>query len=889
MMKRRTTRTRALSALLTLALLLTLVPTAFAASCPKGGSHTVESGKWEIIREANCHEKGVRRGKCTKCEEVIYEDIEIRSNNHDAVCTDNGDGRTHTATCPYHPDTYSNKIEEHTFVNGRCTKCLAVDYGAVKLSLPKDLERYIAIDDEEAELSLGDVSLLLGSADVTDDYNLAYNWYYEGKSIGSGETYELPASVIREEGDYTYVCFVMAYPKRDPSSKPISASCTVTVRVRTLITASAMVSSEDVYMDLGDTNSRTPIAVSEQIYDAVYDVSTGEPDYVVFGTKPVSKAGKLDCGTGKYYFDASNNQNDLDDVRFEPDAENTGIYVINFTVFDTKGKSFPGTLTFTVEQSLGDLDVLLVTTKGEAVDLDSEDFQDFWLNTYSQGELSRVTFTSLPAASKGVFYYGYTSASRPGTRVKADDSFYIEPTSKQEGLDGVTFVPDSRFSGYVSIPFEAYGVNNRGKQTYLDGDLCVFVSDGEVEDVICTTTGTDVTELDAEDFLEVYQDAVDSKSTGFYIQLLEAPASGTLYVNYTGGSRDTKLTDTNVADYPLYYSNTRGDEIGDVSYLPGKASTDEVRYVAYDAKGEMRYIGRILFRTVRSDLSISYTAPSAGVSFKSSDFTKVLGISGEEAYLTFTQPASGTLYFSKTGSASDGVQVKTGDKYYLEYDLMSVSNLIFVPKAGQTGVVSIPFTAYDEDGVAATGTVKITIQSQSVGYTRSFTDVKKSDWFYTPVMDLAEAKIIDGVTPTTFNPSGEVTYGQALKLILLAAGYPKQVEPAGNNWAVNYLKLAQSEGILTQNVDLSRKITRYAIAEMAAKAMRLPKPTSTQSPFTDMTMNNPAAPFVLALYEAGIVGGTEQADGTYKYYGVNSIIRSEFAKIIWGINNYMAD
>ena len=884
-MKQKTIYRRGLSLLLAMILAASLLPAALAAdSCSQGGAHIVSS--WETIREANCHETGVRRGTCVRCGGMVYEDIPMNAANHDAICTDNGDGQTHTATCSYHP-IYAGVKEPHTFVNGRCTKCAAVDYSQVTVSLPKGLEVYVDLNDTTAELSVGNVSLTIGTADVTDEYTLSYNWYYQTALVGTGESYQLPAASTSKEADYEYVCFVMAMPKKG-STQSINASCTVKVHVRDLVEAYAAVSTEDVYFALGDINSRTGISVAQQIYDEVYAASDSYPSHVIFGTKPISKVGDLKVTAGvPYYFSTVGGQASLDAQRFEPDRNNTGAYVINYTAYDSRGRTYPGTLTITVEQSLGNMDVLYTTTKGTAVDLRAEDFDTFWRNTYAQGTLTLVSFTRLPSTSQGALYYGYASASRPGSRVKERETFYTLPTRQnQNALDDVTFVPDSRYTGYVTIPFEAYGQNNRGASTYLSGSMCLFISEGAVRSVNYSVSAGGSVTLREADFLSVYQAVTGSKSSGFYIQLLEVPAYGTLYLNYTGNIRDTRLTAANVASHPLYYSNSRADEINDVTYLSSGSASEKVRYVAYDTKGTLLYVGSISFG--RGDVTVSYTAGSTGVGFASSDFEKALGLTSITAagtYLTFSPPTSGTLTYTKTGAG--GTAITANDKFYLGTDVTNVSNLFYTPKAGQTGVISIPFTACQPNGVSTSGTVRITVRTS---YTKRFTDVKSTDWFYTYVMDLAEAGVINGMTPTTYQPNSEVTYGQALKLIMMATGYSDlTVKTSGKHWASGFLAAAQRDGLLSTSVTesyLDRKITRYTIAEIADKAMRLPQTGLKASPFSDMAMTVSSAPSVLALYEAGIVEGTKRSDGTVRFYGVNSITRSEMATIVWRINNY---
>ena len=870
-MKHKMLHRRALSLLLTGLMLLSMIPTALAAvTCPACGSGNCTK---DVHLEANCHEKGVDRYICRSYGKTSLQETAINKNNHDAECEDNGDGKTHTAECPY--DNYYNEEEEHTFADGRCTKCFAVDYSDVEISVPSKLEIYVGLDAEDAKLSLGDVALYVGKTDISDDYDLTYNWYRGGKLVGSGETYTLPADDTAEEDDLEFVCFVMAMPKTDVNARSLNASCTVTVYVRELVTAYAAVSTEDLYFDLDDTNNRTSVSIIDQIYNAVYDASAGYPDYVVFDKHPSTKVGSLDCVEGREYSFDEDASRYLGDLRFVPSEDTTGSYTINFTAYDTKNKSYFGTLTITVERTLGDMDIYYTATKGDIVDFDAEDFSNFWLDTYGNGYLISVSFPELPAASSGVLYFGYTSSSRPGTKVRTDDTFYYEPGKNEDEID-LTFVPAGKFTGYVTLPFEAYGKNNKNSSSYMDGTMYIFVSDGSVEDVSYRVTGSSVT-LNAADFLDVYRDAADEKATALSIQFLQLPENGSLYVDYTGSAKDTELTEKNVSDYLFHYSSERDAEIGDVTFVPGSAARDTATYIAYDSKGELQYIGTVSF--AKGDLTVTYRSTSAGVSFKSADFEKVLGLSSPKVALSFTLPANGTLYYNYTGAA--GVKVSSKDTYYLSTGTPGVSSLTYVPKAGQSGVVSIPFTATDLNGNKLSGTVKITVTSTTA--VKTFTDVKSTDWFYTYVTDLATAGIINGMTDTTFEPNGEVTYGQALKMIMLATGYNIQ-QGTGGNWAKPFYDKALQDGLLSKTVsDLNRKIDRHTIAEIAAKAMKLPATTLKTSPFSDS--NNQ---YAMALYEAGIITGSILSDGRVMYYGVNSIRRSEIAAIIWRINNYYA-
>ena len=56
-------------------------------------------------------------------------------------------------------------------------------------------------------------------------------------------------------------------------------------------------------------------------------------------------------------------------------------------------------------------------------------------------------------------------------------------------------------------------------------------------------------------------------------------------------------------------------------------------------------------------------------------------------------------------------------------------------------------------------------------YDWSFPDVPKGRWYYDYVMELSEAEVINGRTDGTYAPNLPTTTGEALKLILLAAGH----------------------------------------------------------------------------------------------------------------------
>lgn len=766
-MRFNTIRRRLLSALLTAAMVLTMAPPALAAECPNG-AHTF--GPTAVTVPATCHTSGVQKRVCTRCGKAELAETPVDPNNHEAVCTDNGDGLTHAARCPY--DGYVNAREAHTFQNGRCAKCLAVNYSDVKISLPENLEIYANLGSTDAKLTLGAVSLTLGGADITGNYTLTYNWYYRGSSVGSGESYTLPASITSQEGEYAYVCFVMAIPKNDVNQRSVNASCTVTVQVRDLISAYAAVKCQDQEYLLSATNSHTTQSVANQIYAAVAARSSAAPSHVVFSAAPASTLGTFSAVAGASYgFSAASGA--LGSIRFLPGGSATGSFTVNFTAYDVRGGAYPGVLTIHVEQALSSGDIVYTAAKGGVISFDREDFAAFWKRTYSGGSLVSVSFPAMPAAREGALYCGYTSPARPGSPAAAGESYYYAPASASQQPLSMTFVPAPSFTGYAAIPFSAYGYNNQGSAIYLDGSVYLFISDGSIKSISYKAPQGGSVRLASGDFLSVFRTVTGQTGSDFTVQFLSLPASGSLHVSE--GGRSVKLTSSNTGRY-LFRCGGQAPLLSDVSYTPGSLKEESAAYVVYDGNGQLLYAGSVVF----------------------------------------------------TSAAS---------------------------------------------------------------YTKRFPDVASGDWYYTYVMDLAEAGVIGGFDDGTYMPANEVTYSQALKLIMLAAGYDETAmkAPAGKHWASLYLAAARRDNLVSASVTeayLDRKISRNVIAEIACKAMKLKSSSLTASPFSDVSMSDSYAPYILSLYEAKIINGTTLSNGQVKYYGVNSIKRSEIAAIIWRIYNY---
>lgn len=859
------------------------------------------------VTEATCTEKGSKKSTCTLCKAEKTEEIPAKGHTWGDWTASTADTSKHTRTCSvcqtseseahksftytYQDSTYHVKTcgvckyavaEKHT-INSTTGKCSACQYDSTAIEASITGNRIDKTYDYNDEVRLtANVSVTKGGVEMSaSEYDVTYSWSGNCEEASRDESSAWLDTSLAEADAYCKVTVKV-------NGKTVeTADLSWHAEVDSEINVEATIYSTNPGYALGDPDDEGGDSIVDQIVDAI-DKLNGKNDdytldYVKFSEVKGDK-GDLDASTrAKYYYDDEDEDDDLSAVTFTPDSEEEGKVSFTFTAYCSEKRSertYSGTITFDVKEGEKGIGILYTAEKGENVELDPDDFEDFWNEKYSKGELKYVVFDSVTG---GTLYDNYSGGKKNWTDVEEDETkCYLEPSKRETGLDDLTFVPaSSKKTTTATIRFTATGTTGKSSSRTADmtGTITILYLDGQVRDIVCTSRNSDgsVT-MDPADFLDVYRDVMSTnKSTTLSIQFLKVPTYGTLYYKYDT-DRNGKLSKitvelktSNIASYSFSTGKT-GKRLDDVTYVPGRSAlNDSVTYACY-VGGTLKYIGTVTFGLEKVELKC--TASAAGVTFKSSDFFTGNLLTCQ--YITFGVPSSGALY--QNGSTRVSTYDKFGYTASATQGISAISTVSYMPVAGYNGVVEIPFTAVTYSGGSISGTMRVTVVS------KTFSDVPTTHWSYPYISRLAAEGVVSGITATTFGPNNKVEYGAALKMILLATGYPKQSENTSGNWAANYLTLAYNSGIVSsKNVDLTKAITRTEMAEIAAKALKLSSASRVNAGITGPTDTTNG--YVYALYNAKIVGG-DTSTGKNLYRGDSSLTREEMAKIVCNVSDY---
>ena len=601
-----------------------------------------------------------------------------------------------------------------------------------------------------------------------------------------------------------------------------------------------------------------------------------------------------------YYSDSDYGDYDLDELSFVSDRSFSGPVKLSFTVYGGSGsktnQSASGTLIIstTGSSSSSKGDITYTVKANDSVSLSGRDFDKFYDNNCS-GTFKYVVFDR-PSSSDyadGYIYYRYGKSKETyfsRSELNSYKFYYSDSDYGDYDLDELSFVSDRSFSGPVKLSFTVYG--GSGSKTNQSASGTLVISTGANSSTVSrysgnirySTTPSTALQINPNDLARFYSKNVPSAALR-YVVLTGIPSTGSLYYNYYGTSQygvssRMQLTSSSASGKVFSFSPSSTSEyaLSELTYIPsGSNYCTAVSFAAYGSDGST-VTGSILISVTASAVAEVYTVATKGTSVSfpaSSVYSAVSAATGSGLasiqLLELPTATSGVLYCGSTRA-----DLTTNYSYTSNSD--SMTQLRFVPNGAYTGSVSIPYVALGSSGTAiAAGTVSIGI----VNSVKKFTDISTSTWCYKYITELSDANIISGYSNGSFQEKNTITYGAALKLIMLAAGYSEQAPTTKGSTFSGYLTRAKADGLVEGNPKLNGSITRLQIAQIAAKAMKLSVTNlSNKKPFTDTN-----DVYVQALNAAGIIEGYF-ANGSSTYKPNNTLTRGQVSAIVWRMRNY---
>ena len=167
------------------------------------------------------------------------------------------------------------------------------------------------------------------------------------------------------------------------------------------------------------------------------------------------------------------------------------------------------------------------------------------------------------------------------------------------------------------------------------------------------------------------------------------------------------------------------------------------------------------------------------------------------------------------------------------------------------------------------------------GWKNPFSDVRKGDWFTPYVASLHSRNVVAGYPDGRFGPNDRTDAGQAILMIMKAAGSGDHKAASGEHYAAGYVRYAEEKGFLRPGEvkDLYQDISRLFVCRLAAKALGL-EPSEKPSPYPDVD-----DPYITAFQEKGLIVGVME-NGRMLFKPDARMTRAQAAVIVWQVMEY---
>ena len=737
-----------------------------------------------------------------------------------------------------------------------------------------------------------------------------YKFYYGDSDYGDYDLDELSFVADKSFSDSIEIAFTAYGGRGSKENDSVSGTLKITS------SKSASSSKGDITYTV---KAGEEVAFDDDDFEKIYENSscTGSFKYVEF-SRPDSafnNAGTLYSRYGKrnetaftrsslssnkfYYGDSDYGDYDLDELSFVADRTFSGSVELSFTAYGGTGTRTNQNVTGTLVIATGKTgssttkgDITYTVKAGDEVAFDDDDFEKFYNNSSCSGTLKYVEFSRPDSAfnNAGTLYSRYGKRNETAftrSSLSSNKFYYGDSDYGDYDLDELSFVADRTFSGSITLSFTLYGGKNSKCDQSTTGTLVITtgtsaVTSRYVGNIRYNTTPNTALQINANDIARLFRKYTSGGSLQ-YLTLTSVPATGSLYYNYYNASKygatRTQLTASMAGSMIFSYSPASASEydLSELTYIPsGSNYCTALTFTGYSSSGTA-VSATILISVTASPVSEVYSVTTKGTSVNfpaNSVYSAVASATGfglsSIQLLELPASTAGVLYVGSY--AAD-----TTSAYSYGSDTDSMSQLRFIPNSGFTGSVSIPYVALSSSGTAlGAGVVSIGV----VDSVKKFTDISTSTWCYKYVTELASANVISGYSNGTFQEKNTITYGAALKLIMLAAGYGEQAPTVKRSTFSGYLAKAKAAGLVSGNSKLNGPITRLQIAQIAAKALKLPTSgLPSKKPFTDTN-----DVYVQALNAAGIIEGYF-SNGTSTYKPNNTLTRGQVSAIVWRMKN----
>lgn len=494
--------------------------------------------------------------------------------------------------------------------------------------------------------------------------------------------------------------------------------------------------------------------INHLTFDALPSASQG---VLYYDYRSASNTGaQVTTGT-PYYYGTRNPR--IDRLAFVPAEDFVGTVKIPFTAQTINGDVFSGDVLVNVRGGSSSGDVLYTCAPGRSVSFDDTHFNRL-CRDLTGSSLNYLEFQSLPSGSDGTLYYN-NSTARTNTR-------YYNGSSTPR-IDNLSFRASNSFSGSVNIPFVG-----RSTSGMTFNGIVTVSSNGSGsssrESIHYTANSSSAAVFDRDDFddLSRWETDRDVSSVRFDIP---SSSQGWLYRNYrSSSSQGTRISSS---------TSISASDLDRVAFVPasGYTGTVYIGFKATAASGGGTFEGTVEIDVERApaDATASYSTRTAPVQLNGSDLGRRGYTLSSVRFDAMPSSSAGYLYYQYVSPTKYGRQASTGTSYRVSGSPL-ISDLSFVPRAGYSGTVSIPYTGTNSNGSTFEGEVIITV---SPGYGSTyFNDMNGYSQAQQAAVDfLYDHNITRGLNQGQYGPESHIRRGDFARMVYQAF----ELSPSGSS------------------------------------------------------------------------------------------------------------